>query len=234
MESYRNRARPKNAASFFAVIGVFLLTVSLFIGVFFWYGRAYAPLSLEKEYYFLVKDCEDATASAVAGQVYLRGGAGYLLETDGKSAVVLACYFHLSDAERVRSSMSEKDVETRILTLKTKDFSLDGGAAGKKNAVCSNVETAETCARILYNAANGLERAEMTQEEARAAVRGAVGSLKGLRIGNGDSFELWNAKLASCERRGTEIAEGILFSKDLRYLQVEICLAIVNADEYFG
>lgn len=220
------------AFTFFAVLAVFLFTVCLFVGVFWWYGEDYARVSLGKEYYFLVRDCEDTTASAVAGQVYLSGGAGYLM---GENAVALSCYFKEMDAERIQGSMAEKGLDTRLLTLKTAEFTLSGEKAKFRDRVESNVETVETCARVLYDTANGLERTELSQDEARAAVKGVVTALKGLRQGNEDSlFELWNYHLSNAERRGKEIIEGILFAKDLRYLQIELCMTILSADQYFG
>ncbi len=222
-------------ATFFAALAVFLLTVGLFVGVFCWYGRDYERVSFDREYYFLVRDCEDATAAAVAGQVYFAGGAGFRLETAGKNCVVLACYFRQTDAERVKNAMEEKDIAAHILTLSPSGFALEGKNAALKGRVEGNLETAETCARILYDTANGLERAELSQEEARMAVRGAAKALKGLRAGNAESlFTAWNAELVSAERRGAEIADGILYAKDLRYLQAELCFAIVNADTYFA
>lgn len=236
MDTYGKGYRTVNGAvRFIAALGVFLFTVCLFIGLFWWYGRDYARISLEKEYYFLVRDCEDTTASAVAGQVYLSGGAGYLYERSGHNSVVLACYFRETDAERVQSAMLEKGIDIRILALSGRDFSLSGKAAAFCGAIESNIETVETCAHILFDAANGLERAELSQEEARVAVRGVVKSLKGLRLGCGDDFfALWAHKLVEAERRGAELSEGILFAKDLRYLQVELCMDILHADEYFS
>lgn len=236
MDTYGKGYRPVNGAvKFLAVLAVFIITVCLFLGVFWWYGRDYIRISLEKEYYFLVRDCEDTTAAAVAGQVYLSGGAGYLYDKSGENSVVLACYFRLTDAERVQSAMEEKGVETRVMSLSGSDFTLSGKTVRFGSAVKSSIETAETCARILYDTANGLERAELSQREARAALQGVVKSLRGLRIGcDEEFFALWNRKLLEAERRGAELAEGILFAKDLRYLQVELCMDVLNADEFFS
>lgn len=236
METYRNNRHFGNGIlTFFAVLGVFLFTVILFVGVFWWYGRDYARVSLNKTYYFLVRDCEDTTASAVAGQIYLSGGAGYLIEADGISSVILSCYFKDTDCERVQSTLSEKGVETRLLKMSTKDFTLERDRTEFRGRVEANAETVETCARILYETANGLERTDISQDEARAAVKGVVTSLKGLRQGNEDEiFTLWNHELSAAERRGKELAEGILFAKDLRYLQIELCMTILSTDTYFG
>ena len=234
MGAYRKHEIRRSAATFLAVVAVFLLTVGLFVGVFAWYGRDYARIGGEREYYFLVRDCEDTTAAAVAGQVYYAGGAGLRLERAGENCVVLACYFRITDAERVCGAMKEKGTDARILPLSGSDFVLEGQNAAQKSRVEGNLETAETCARILYDAANGLERGDLSQEEARAAVRGAAKALKGTCESNpAGIFDRWNAQLTAEARRGTELADGILYAKDLRYLQAEILLSIVDADRYF-
>ncbi len=233
MGAFRNGCR--SVSAFLAAVAVFLLTAGLFVGIFWWYGRDEARICLGREYYFLVQDCEDTTASAVAGQVYLSGGAGFPLVQNGENCIAIACYFRETDAERIQNAMAEKGTQTRILTLKSADFRLVGKSAALKGRVEGNLETAETCARILYDTANGLERADCSQEEARAAVRGAAKSLKGLREGNSDPlFTLWNARLSAAQRRGSELADGILFAKDLRYLQIELLLDIVNAEGCFS
>lgn len=236
METYRKNGLFGNGIlPFFAVLGVFFFTVLLFVGVFWWYGRDVSGVTLDKTYYFLVRDCEEATASVVAGQVYLSGGAGYLLNSDGKQRVILSCYFKQTDCERVKNTLLEKGVEAEILALSTKSFSLDGKNASLQSKVEANAETAETCAKILYETANGLERTDLSQAEARAAVKGVVSSLKGLRKGNEETaFEIWNHKLSDAERRGIEITEGILFAKDLRYLQIELCMDILSTNLYFS
>lgn len=237
MSVYRKSTarRAQGAFIFLAVVAGFVITVCLFVALFWWYGRDYARVSLDTTYYFLVRDCEDTTASAVSGQVYLSGGAGYLLEVGAESTVVLACYFQETDAEYVQAVMTEKGVETRVLALTAKDFTLNGNAAAEQSRIASNAQTADTCARILYDTANGLERTDVSQEEARSALRGVVRSLKGLQTENTASlYTAWNAALYQAAKRGTELSEGILFAKDLRYLQVELCLMVVGAGEYFS
>lgn len=232
---YQAATHRGNAATYFAALAVFFLTVVLFIGVFWWYGRDYAYIRPDKEYFFLVKDCEETTAAAVAGSVYFSGGAGYPIEAGGNRYVAFSCYFCAEDAERVRASMEEKGVFAGVLSLAAAEFSLGGKDASQKNRVEGNLETAETCARVLYDAANGLERGTLSQEEARVAVRGVEKSLGGLCAENGEKlFARWNAVLLSAARRAEEIGEGLLFSKDLRYLQTELCMAVVRADTYFS
>lgn len=214
---------------------MFLLTVAVFVSLFWWYGRESVRISPDREYYFLVKDCEETTVSAVAGQVYRAGGAGYPMEVNGRCCVALACYFRLTDAERVLTSMEEKGAVARIVTLSSRDFTLRGADAALKERVEGNLQTAETCARILYDGANGLERTSLTQEEAKTAVRGATKALKGLCARNTEAlFARWNALLLPAVRRGGELDGDILFSKDLRALQTQLCLAVLAADSCFS
>lgn len=217
-----------------AVISVTVALLGLTTLFILWCGREYACVSIGKTYYFLARDCEEATAASVTAQVYLSGGAGYLLEKDGESSVVLACYYKQTSADAVCRNMIQRGVDTRVLAYDTTDFGLEGSDAAYAQKIVQNAGTVDTNARILFDVANGLERSEISQEEARTAVRGVVSSLGGLRTGNdAEIFGYWNNFLYSAERRGRELAEGILFAKDLRYLQVTLCFGILNAENYF-
>lgn len=223
---------PRRGKVFLAVVALFAVSVCFLLAVFWWSGREYTEVSLEETYYLLVRDCETTTAGAVSGQVYLSGGAGYLI---GEDTVVVACYFSMEDAEFVQETMRGKGVETHILEYAPNVLRLEGDRALEAERIAANANTADTCARILFDTANGLERSSLSQEEARSAVRGVVSSLKGLREGNGDgAYARWNAALKQTERRGTEVASGILFAKDLRYLQVELCIAVSQIAELFA
>ncbi len=214
-----------------AALALFLGVICVLAGIFWWNGREEATLEQDREYFLLVRDCTGETAAAVAGQVYFSGGAGYLLGNE----VVIACYFSERDAAFVQSGMAERGVETRLRRIAPSVCILHGDAAGEAARIRSNAETADSCARILFDAANGLERTDLSQETARAAVEGVVSSLAGLRKGNaGKVYGEWNARLLSAGRRGREIASGILFAKDLRYLQVDLCLAVSSLSEYFA
>lgn len=227
--------RNRTFLSLVAVLAVFLFTVCMFVGVFWWSGREYAHLSFSQKYYFLVRDCEATTAAAVAGQVYVSGGSGYYIETGGESAVVLSCYFKKETAGSVCESMLEKGEAVRVLTLAPDDLYLNGNLAQESSHIYDNAETVDMFARLLYDTANGLERTELSQGEARAALRGVQKSLKGLCSENrGDAYGRWNAVLTEAERKCGESADGILFSKDVRYVQALLCYAVANIGNYFG
>ena len=111
---------------------------------------------------------------------------------------------------------------------------MKGKSVAARDRIVANAETADSLARLLYYTANGLEQAKLSQAEARSALVGAVSSLGGLIADNGDGvFSLWNTALKEAHRRGVELAEGLLFQKDIRYLQTLLCDRIVNIAEYF-
>ena len=196
-------------------------------------GQGYARISFERDYYFLVKDCEQTSVAAVAGDIYSSGGAGYYLEKD--NAVAIACYFKETSAQSVKKNLEEKGTETRLVVHSPSNLVLRGRKSGYKEQIQSNLETVDALAHILYDTANGLERSEISQREAKAALSGVVSSLKGLIAGNdGDVFALWNIELKAAQRRGAEIAEGLLFAKDLRYLQTMLCDKTVQLTNYFA
>ncbi len=205
---------------------LFMLALCFFVGLFG--TRSGGAVQLHLEYYFLVRPCGETTSAAVAGESYLAGGAGYLY---GAEEVVLSCYFRRADAEAVQSSLRGRGVETRVVARSSPEFRAE--TEGKR--IEANAKTLDTCAHLLFDAANGLERMDTGQEEARAAVEGVADALAGLRAGNaGETFSLWNVALSRAERRAREIAAGILFPKDLRYLQVALCFAVVDCRDYFA
>ncbi len=220
---------------FFCALALFIALLLVLLAVFSCHAQAVAVISYGKEYYFLARRCARETSAAVAGDSYLAGGAGYLYEEGGESYAVLAGYYSASDAEFVGSLLKGRGVDVTILTLSCKEFELSLGHGMGKNHVVSNLSTAESCARMCFDAANGLEQNSLTQEEARAATNGIAASLSGLAEGNAaEGFGLWNVLLRRTARRARELATGILFAKDLRYLQVTLLMAIVSAHKYFA
>ena len=218
---------------FFAALLLFVIVTMFFLGIFACKGKKIATVSLGQKYFFLVRDCSTLTASVVAGDSYLAGGAGYLIEKE--DAVALACYYKKTDATFVESTMSAKGVEVRVLEREAEDFTLSGKNAAEKPRLEANAKAVDELSRMLYETANGLERSSVSQEEARAALEGVSKSLSGLATENGEgAYALWNVSLRRAMRRCRELAAGIMFAKDLRYLQIELCFMVLNMNEYFA
>ena len=219
---------PRGGSVLSAACFLFILLITFFAGVF---GSAGAKVDAGLCYYFLVRDCESTTAGAVSGESYAAGGAGYLWEEEG--AVVLACYFEEADATFVAHTMSERGVFVRVIERRTEPFPLRDGK--ERARIEANARTLDSCARLLYDTANGLERLDFGQEEARARLLGVAKTLTGLAEDNGEgAFGLWNAELLQEARRARALSEDLLFPKDVRYLEVALAFSVLNAGEYFA
>ncbi len=70
---------------------------------------------LGKSFYFLVHKTEHIEAGAY--DVRLDGGAGYLLEYDGKEYVAFAVYLSERDGISVQTGLAEQGEDTRLLTM---------------------------------------------------------------------------------------------------------------------
>lgn len=155
--------------------------------------------------------------------------------TEDGTSVVLACYFESGEAARVQAQMLQNGVETAISERLSDAVVLSGEAARYSEAIAGNLQTADACARILYHAANGLERAAIGQNEASALLGFVASSLRGLPQGNSaQAFAPWNAALIHLADEVRSLTDGILFARDVRRAQVELCLQVVQAEKYFS
>lgn len=227
---YYRRQRGRNLI---VTCAVFAVTVCLFLLTFWVSSLEFGKILYEKTYYFLARECTEASASSVAGQVYSSGGAGYYMQEGSKGYVVLACYGEKTDAEKVLRTLTEKGEEVCVLERAFSQTYLyaDGLFRAK---VASNLKTVESCAQLLYDTANGLERFALSQEQARLAVGGVAKALNGLMAEEDVRFFAWQQSLHLALKRANEIREGILFAKDVRYLQVMLCEQIVNGETFFA
>ncbi len=212
---------------FAAMLGIFTLTVAFCLGAFF-LGEKRGTVRLDRNFYFLVRPCEDSTSAAVVGEVYASGGAGV---RDGQE-VILACYPTASDARRVCSLLEQRGEEVYVVARTAESFTLRGRNAALLSEVQGNADTMLSCITLLYGAANDLERGG-GQAAARAATEGVCASIGGLEEGNTQPvFTAWNRELYALRREG-ESLDGILFAKDLRALQIRLALALIGMKNRF-
>ena len=208
-----------------ALIAALLMILVCFLG---WNARTCARVSPNYEYFLLVRPCEESTSAAVVEESYSAGGAAVMY---GRDKVVLACYFSRSDAERVCAQTRAEGTEAEVVRIASSEFFLYGRNAAYADRAAANAATADSVARMLYDTANGLERSELGQSEAIAALKGAAASLKGLRTGNGDALGDWNNALYRAEKAARETADGIVFAKDVRRVQTMLCMSVAGMGE---
>ncbi len=228
MKKYRRRGHGYRLL--FSVL-LFLASTLVLCAVFYLTSLDRATVSGTRQYYLLARVCEDTTASAVAGEVYHAGGAGYETAIEGKSVIVLAGYPDLHSATRVQNTLSEMGTETELFPVACAPFSLIGNQAKEAETISAHLRTLDSCINLLYDTANGLERGNLSQKEGKSALDGVRRALSGLQ--ENSPSQRWKQALERYVRKSEELASGLVFSKDLRNLQVQLCLLNVRAKEYF-
>lgn len=210
---------------------LFLGTVCLFVGIFCWYGTGCVRIEFSETYYLLVRTCEKTTSAAVVGDVSSSGGAGILYNDH---SVVIACYFEEADALVVCATLTDR-FEASVMTARSKPLYLFGKDRKCAERIRSNIRTADACARLLFDTANGLSNTEYSQEEATARVEGVAKAIAGLCIENSaDLFGEWNVCLRAIGDEAHSVADGIVFAKNVRTLQTKLCIAVSRASELFS
>ncbi len=212
----------------FVSIAAFLLCIAVFVVLVIFTGRARADVDTELDCYFLVRNCDDSTSAAVVGEVYSAGGAGYLYG----DSVIIACYYTKADARRVCSLLEGRGESVGILARSFEKLTLRGGDTEHKEEILGSIETAKSAARLLYDTANGLETGSLSQVSAKANVEGAADALEGVAASDPSLLDRWDCVLYDVIRNAREKSRGILFSKDVRFLQVSLCCAVLNIGQW--
>lgn len=214
-----------------AAICILLAVVALFVcafgGILCRAGHTSIRVQPKFTYYFLVQECAETTAAAVMGEVETSGGAGYPM---GES-VVVACYYGEEEAERVRFSLASRGESMEISERTVPAFFLDGKNEEEAKKILGLFSAADSCARVLFCIANRLERGEIGQEEARAAVKNATECLFTIAS---SGYSRWDRAFLATGLEGKAMEKELLFSKDLRRMQARICMDLLSAPEFFA
>lgn len=191
-----------------------------------------ATLNFETTFYFVCYKSEEnyLSASSVSDAVSSYGGAGYILELDGEYFVTVACYYSESDALAVCNSLERRDLNCFVLEKQTENYSLPRSAEKFIELYKGNLNTLTSLSSLAYTCANKLDTGEYSQANARQVISDLLKGLKSLQtvnLSNCFSGEL-RRLVTICEDAGN----GIIYSKDLRKLQIAIADTIINIELY--
>lgn len=215
----------------FIVAVTAIVTVTVIICVLaFSYGTA--TLTFEAAFYFVCYKTEDnyLSASSVSDAVSSYGGAGYILELDGEYYVTVSCYYSESDAVAVRDSLARRELTCFVLKRETKEYSLPRSAEKNSGLYRGNLNTLTSLSALAYTCANKLDTGEYSQTDAKRVLSDILTGLKSLEnanVGNCFSDEL-RRLVTICGDAG----DGIIYSKDLRKLQIAAIDTVINIKLY--
>ena len=213
---------------FVSVTLITAVTVAVIICAFSCSGRT---LDFEAEYYFVCYSVEDnsLSASSVSGAVNSYGGAGYVFEYQNNYYVTVACYYDEKAADKVRFQLLRRGLDCEVLKVERKEYYLRKGDKSREKLYLGNLTTLNSLSCLSYEAANGLDRGELSQSGAKSVLADIKSGLKGLKNANLDncfSGEL-RRLIAECDA-----IEGFIFSKDMRRLQIAIIDTVININLY--
>ncbi|MBQ9081774.1 MAG: hypothetical protein IJY26_03985 [Clostridia bacterium] len=208
-------------AIFIAVIAVSFAT--FFIGV--------EEFSVNRTFYFLVLDAKEETVDVLSQDAYVGGGAGYAFTYKSAHYVALASYPSETQAKTVQDTLEKKGTQTKILPLELNTLYFTTKAQRENKAQIEGcVNTLLQCITLLYNTANGVDTVQYTQREARAIINELQAVFKELRQNSPPQTE---SLLGGAERKCREITVGIVYAKDIRYLQLFLSEGLYNLQTVF-
>lgn len=215
---------------YISVIAVAVLTVLVCIFAFSCSG---SKLKFKTCFYFVCYAMEDNAISAgsISSAVSAYGGAGYILELNGKYYVTVSCYYEESDAETVCRELKDRNLFCSVLKMETSEYTLKTSYA-KKNAELykGNLNTLNSLSRLAYDCANALDTGAHSQSNAKSVISDIKSGLNSLLNANENNCFTVELKrlVALCD----DAASGIVYSKDLRKLQIAIADTIIHIELY--
>lgn len=212
-----------------AVAAVLAVTVTVII---FAAACAGSEINFKTTFYFVCYSVSDNAVSAgsFSEAVSSYGGAGYVLEYGEEFYVTVACYYKETDAEAVCRSLRSRQLDCNVLKVITESYRLNALGGANRRLYKGNLNTLFTLSSLAYECANGLDTGEYSQSEAKGVISDMESGLKGLLTANPDNCFSPHIKrlLAEC----AEAKSGIIYSKNLRKIQIAAADVIINVRLY--
>ena len=224
------KVRGREITPFFIAVTA-ILAVTVIICAFSFSCNT-VKFTFEATFYFVCYKTEDnyLSASSISEAVSSYGGAGYILELDGEYYVTVSCYYSESDAHAVCDSLAKRELNCFVLKKETEEYSLPRSSEKYTALYKGNLNTLTSLSSLAYSCANRLDTGEYSQSDAKRVLSDILKGLKSLENANsGNCFSNELRRLVTiCEDAGN----GIIYSKDLRKLQIAAIDTVINIELY--
>ena len=216
------------------ILAVLLSLFVVFVSLFYAASLTFATtVFLPMNFQFLISDEQNITVSKSA--VDINGGASYLLNINGKTAVVFDCYFSQEKIESAKSFLEKKDVRAGVLTKKIDTLYLSTKLAkSKKEEIKTTLQNLKNCIEVLDGLAKQAETGDFTQERLKQSLCVVEMVLRGMAKSDDNFFE---SIVIACKKNAENIAlirSDIVFAKDIRYVKVSLCDHYIQFCEQFS
>ncbi|MBE7084920.1 MAG: hypothetical protein E7368_02565 [Clostridiales bacterium] len=208
------------ATAFLIVFGIYLYTR---------YLNNATVEAVSQNYYLLVSDSTHVEAST--HQIVLNGGAGYLLEMDGREYVTISAYPTRAEAEKVQSGLAEK---TTVLSVGRKQLYFKS-AKEKKRAkqVVGALSCLEDAIEVLHQEISRLENGA-TQESSKKILQILKKQFDYLGTEYGEEYEKFAKVCQWASEFIGAIMEDVVYARDMRYLECALCVSYHELTEEFS
>ena len=183
---------------------------------------------INKNFYFLVSKSTHIQAST--HYVAWTGGAGYLLEKNGREYVVYSVYLEKEDGINVQAALTDKDTE--LLTLSVETLYLYSNKAKKnKDNLTSACSSFYSCLLVLEECINILSSGG-TQEMGKELLAILQKQMYYLKK-EYKTFPYYQMICRKGEEKINQLKNGTIFLKDLRYLFCELVVGFLNFSKIY-
>ena len=232
----------KKAKRFFC--GALTALATVFVAGAFLFARQTKnaeEIVLNKRFYFLVSAGENV--QSCLAEAYLAGGAGIEMQTSSRAYAVYACYTgengkSLAEAAQAAIGGRGENVKTGIIPQTRRALYLKTSAQKRrKNEISGVLHTLDECADVLYLSAVEAERGEAGQAALKETAKCAAMALSYLSKHAGNADKAAKRCAAACGRVSEELKEmaaGIVYARDLRRAQIEICLSYLDFSDAYS
>ncbi len=204
----------------FVVLGVYMYTRYL--------DRATVE-AVSQNYYFLVSDSTHVEASTQ--EIILDGGAGYVLNAEGKEYVTVSSYLSSYEAETIQKSL---DKETRIIALGVENLYFKTKEEKKNTAKIKGAfQALADCIEVLSKETSRLEKGG-TQESCKRILETLRKQFVFLAKEYKDVFLSYGQLCDKTVIELDKLLNNTIFVSDLRRLQCELCYSYVCLAENFS
>lgn len=214
------------------MIAVALFALSVIFVVLFKVIPSSAELNFSSEFYYVCYDSpsDSTSVASISNLVRGYGGAGYIVEQDGKYYVTVSCYYSEKEAQVVCVNLENKGLSCSVIKVKREKYKIKGSAEKFAKQYESNLQTMLSVSKICYDLANSIDKYETNQSGAKSVLSGVKQSLDGLLSLNKNNC--FYRELKNLISEYEDVSYGYIFAYDVRRLQIAVCDSIVNIELY--
>lgn len=215
---------------FITITAVLTVTLSIII---FTLSCSGGKIYFKSYFYFVCYTVNDNAVSAdsISSAVSNYGGAGYILEYNNAFYVTISCYYNERDAITVCNNLKRMQPNCLVLEVLKEDYAITSfSARSKENLYLGNLNTLLSLSTLAYDCSNSMDKGEFGQNEARLVLNDIENNIKGLLTSNPDNC--FSLPLRSVLGECGQAAQGIIYSKNLRKIQIAIADILINLKLY--